>query len=93
MKKLYVTLTLLCRFLCIFLRGRGRRIFKIFLSNIFFLSLNESVSHFYCCFKFGVIFLYKGAFKYYVSMFGGVGGLVRNADTADAGEGGGGGLQ
>ena len=33
---------------------------------------------------------FKGAFKYYVSAFGGVGGLSRNADTADAGEGGGG---
>ena len=29
-------------------------------------------------------------FKYYVSAFGGVGGLIKNADTADAGEGGGG---
>ena len=29
----------------------------------------------------------KGAFKYYVSTFGGVGGLIKNADTADAGEG------
>ena len=34
----------------------------------------------------------KGAFKYYVSAFGGVGGLIKNADTADAGEGGGGSL-
>ena len=31
----------------------------------------------------------KGAFKYYVSAGGGV-GLSQNADTADAGEGGGG---
>ena len=34
--------------------------------------------------------LHKGAFRYYVSAFGGVGGLSRNADTADAGEGVGG---
>ena len=35
----------------------------------------------------------KGAFKYYVSAFGGcVGGLIKNADTADAGEEGGGSL-
>ena len=32
----------------------------------------------------------KGAFKYYVSAFGGVGGLIKNADPADAGERGGG---
>ena len=32
----------------------------------------------------------KGVFKYYVSTFGGVGGLSQNADTADALEGGGG---
>ena len=63
MKKLYVTLTWLCRFLCIFLRGG--RIFKIFLLNIFFLSVNESLLYFYCCFRFGVIFLYKD-----VSIFG-----------------------
>ena len=31
----------------------------------------------------------KGAFKYYVSTFEGVGGLSQNADTADALEGGG----
>ena len=47
-----------------FLKGGGR-IFKIFLLNIFFLSFNESLLHFYCCFKFGVIFLYKD-----VSIFG-----------------------
>ena len=33
---------------------------------------------------------HKGAFKYYVSAFGRVGGLIKNADTADAWEGGGG---
>ena len=32
----------------------------------------------------------KGAFKYYVSRFGGMGGLSQNADTADALEGSGG---
>ena len=63
MKKLYVTLTWLCRFLSILLRGG--RVFKIFLLNIFFLSVNESLLHFYCCFRFGVIFLYKD-----VSIFG-----------------------
>ena len=34
----------------------------------------------------------KGAFKNYVSRFRGVGGLSQNADTADALEGGRGGL-
>ena len=31
---------------------------------------------------------HKGAFKYHVSAFGGGAGLNKNADTADAGEGG-----
>ena len=30
----------------------------------------------------------KGVFKYYVSVFWVVGGLIKNADTADAWEGG-----
>ena len=34
----------------------------------------------------------KGAFKYHVSAFGGGAGLIKNADTADAGEGVGGSL-
>ena len=32
----------------------------------------------------------KGAFKYYISALGGVGGLTENADSADALRGGGG---
>ena len=36
------------------------------------------------------MFPFKGAFKYYISAIWGVGGLSKNANTADTLEGGGG---